>query len=66
MEGTSLQIVAFACEHCAYAAADMAGGLRQQYPPQIKIIQLPCTGKIDVLQVLQAFEDGIDGIMVAG
>jgi len=66
MVGTSLQIVAFACEHCAYAAADMAGGLRMQYPPEIKIIQLPCTGELNVLQVLQALEDGVDGVMVAG
>ena len=61
-----LQIVAFACEHCAYAAADLAGGLRMQYPPEVKIIQLPCTGKLDVLLVLQAVEDGADGVMVAG
>jgi F420-non-reducing hydrogenase iron-sulfur subunit len=61
-----LQIVAFACEHCAYAAADLAGGLRMQYPPEVKIVQLPCTGKLDVLLVLQAMEDGADGVMVAG
>ena len=61
-----IQILAFACEHCAYAAADLAGSLRIQYPPEIKIVQLPCTGKLDVLMVLQAFEDGIDGVMVAG
>ncbi len=61
-----LQIVAYACEHCAYAAADLAGGLRMQYPPEVKIVQLPCTGKLDILLVLQAFEDGADGVMVAG
>ena len=61
-----IQILAFACEHCAYAAADLAGSLRIQYPPEIKIVQLPCTGKLDVLMVLQAFEEGVDGIMVAG
>jgi coenzyme F420-reducing hydrogenase delta subunit len=66
MEMEALQIVAYACEHCAYAAADLAGGLRMQYPPEIKIVQLPCSGKIDVLMVLQAFEDGVDGVMVAG
>jgi coenzyme F420-reducing hydrogenase delta subunit len=37
-----------------------------QYPPAIKIVLLPCTGKLDVLLVLQAFEDGADGVMVAG
>ena len=60
------QIVAYCCEHCAYAAADLAGGLRMRYPPEIKVVQLPCTGKLDTLMILQAFEDGIDGIMVAG
>jgi len=62
----SLQIIAYCCEHCAYAAADLAGGLRMRYPPAIKIVQLPCTGKIDTLMVLNAFEDGVDGVMVAG
>ncbi len=61
-----LQIIAYCCEHCAYAAADLAGGLRMQYPPAVKIVQLPCSGKIDVLMVLRAFEDGADGVMVAG
>ncbi len=66
MSETMLQIVAYACEHCAYAAADLAGALRMQYPPEIKIVQLPCTGKLDILMALQALEDGVDGIMAAG
>jgi len=66
MESADCQIVAFCCEHCAYAAADLAGGLRLQYPAAIKIVLLPCTGKLDVLMVLQAIEDGADGVMVAG
>jgi F420-non-reducing hydrogenase iron-sulfur subunit len=66
MVETDIHILALACEHCAYAAADLAGSLRIQYPPEIKIVQLPCTGKLDVLLVLQAFEEGIDGVMVAG
>ena len=66
MEEINLQIVAYCCEHCAYAAADLAGGHRMQDPPQIKIVQLPCTGKLDTLMVLKAIEDGIDGVMVAG
>jgi len=65
-EERKLQIVAYCCEHCAYAAADLAGGLRIQYPPAIKIVQLPCTGKLDVLMALQALEAGVDGVMVAG
>ena len=59
-------IIAYCCKWCSYAAADLAGNMRLQYPPEIKIVELPCTGKIDVLLALQAFEDGIDGIMAAG
>jgi len=62
----AFQIVAYCCEHCAYAAADLAGGLRMQYPPAVKIVQVPCSGEVDVLMVLQALEDGVDGAMVAG
>ena len=60
------QIVAFCCHYCAYAAADLAGSMRLEYPPSIKVIELPCSGKLDVLYVLKAFEDGADGVMVAG
>jgi len=61
-----LQIVAYCCEYCAYAAADLAGGLRMQYPPTVKVVQLPCTGKLDILLALRAVENGADGVMVAG
>ena len=60
------QIIAYCCKHCAYAAADLAGGLRMQYSPSGKIVELPCTGRIDVLTILEAFEQGADGVMVAG
>ncbi len=60
------EIVAFCCRHCAYAAADLAGSMRLEYPAAVKVIELPCTGKLDVLYVLRAFEDGADGVMVAG
>ncbi len=61
-----LNIVAFCCHYCAYAAADLAGSLRLQYPPSVNVVKLPCTGKLDVLIVLDAFEHGADGVMVAG
>lgn len=64
--GWEPNIVAFCCRHCAYAAADLAGGLRLRYPASIKVIELPCTGKFDVLYALRAFEDGADGAMVSG
>jgi F420-non-reducing hydrogenase iron-sulfur subunit len=60
------EIVAFCCHYCAYAAADLAGSMRLEYPRSIKVIELPCTGKLDVLYALRAFEDGADGVIVAG
>jgi coenzyme F420-reducing hydrogenase delta subunit len=60
------QILAFACHYCAYAAADLAGSMRLNYPANVKIVQLPCTGKIDALYLLKAFERGADGVLVAG
>lgn len=66
VENSDLNIIAFCCEHCAYAAADLAGNLRMQYSPAIKIVQLPCTGRLDELMVLGAIEEGADGVMVAG
>ncbi len=62
----SPDIIAFCCHYCAYAAADLAGSMRLEYPPSIKVIELPCSGKLDTLYVLRAFEDGADGVMVAG
>jgi F420-non-reducing hydrogenase iron-sulfur subunit len=63
---TPLQILALCCHYCAYAAADLAGVLRMRYPAETKILELPCTGRLDLLEVLHAFEGGIDGVMVAG
>jgi F420-non-reducing hydrogenase iron-sulfur subunit len=60
------EIVAFCCRYCAYAAADLAVVMRLQYPPNIKIILLPCSGRLDVLEVLRTFEQGADGVLVAG
>ena len=59
-------IIAFCCHYCAFTAADLAGTMRQQYPSNIRIVRLPCTGKVFVNMVLEAFLDGADGIMVAG
>lgn len=60
------KIVAFCCNYCAFAAADLAGAMRLQYPPNVRIIRLPCTGTVDPLHLLKAFEDGADGVFVAG
>jgi F420-non-reducing hydrogenase iron-sulfur subunit len=66
MKGFEPKIMAFCCQHCAYAAADLAGAMRLQYPANVRIIEIPCSGKLDVVQVLHAFERGVDGVMVAG
>lgn len=65
-EGWEPTIVAFACHYCAFAAADLAGVMRLSYPPNVKVIRLPCTGKLDEYYVLRAFVRGVDGVFVAG
>jgi coenzyme F420-reducing hydrogenase delta subunit len=65
-EGQAPEIIVFACHYCAYAAADLAGSMRLQYPPTIRIIKLPCTGKLEVIHVLKALEAGADGVYAAG
>ncbi|TET91962.1 MAG: hydrogenase iron-sulfur subunit [Methanomassiliicoccales archaeon] len=60
------KIVAFCCNYCAYAAADLAGSMRLSYPPNVKVIRLPCSGKVEITYLLRALEDGADGVMVAG
>ena len=66
MEEFEPLIVAFCCHYCAYTAADLAGTMRLQYPPNIRIVRIPCTGKVDVRFLLEAFERGADGVYVAG
>ena len=60
------EIIAFCCHYCAFTAADLAGTMRQQYPSNLRIVRLPCTGKVDVNMILKAFLEGADGVMVAG
>jgi len=59
-------ILAFCCHYCAYAAADLAGSMRLQYPDNVRVLRLPCTGKGEVAHILAAFERGVDGVLVAG
>lgn len=58
------EITAFYCIYCGYMAADTAGSLRVQYPANVKFIRMPCTGKTDVRYLLEAFEQGADGVYV--
>ncbi len=60
------RIVGFLCNWCSYAGADMAGTSRMTYPSNIRIIRVPCSGRVDPLLVIKAFEMGADGVLVAG
>jgi len=60
------KILAIICNWCSYAGADLAGGSRIQYPPDIRAIRVMCTGRIDPLFILKAFQDGADGVLVSG
>ena len=59
-------ILCFACQWCSYAAADLAGVSRIQYPPNVRILRVPCSGRVDVLHVLKAFQRGADGVVITG
>jgi F420-non-reducing hydrogenase iron-sulfur subunit len=60
------KIVALVCTYCTYTAADMAGSMRLQYPPEVRIVKLPCTGKVDTIHLLKTMQAGVDGILVGG
>ena len=60
------QIVAFCCNWCTYAAADLAGTSRVHYPPNVKIVRVMCSGMVSPIYILKAFEGGADGVLVAG
>jgi F420-non-reducing hydrogenase iron-sulfur subunit len=60
------KIIAFLCNWCSYAGADLAGTSRLQYPPNIRIIRLPCSGRINPLYIIKALADGADGVLVSG
>ncbi|MBW1724202.1 MAG: hydrogenase iron-sulfur subunit [Deltaproteobacteria bacterium] len=66
MEKFEPTIVAFCCHYCAYTAADMAGSKRLCYPSNVKIIRVPCSGKVDAIHIMKALEKGADGVYVAG
>jgi len=60
------KILGFLCNWCCYAAADSAGVSRFQYPPNIRIIRIMCTGRMDPVFAVEAFIEGADGIFVGG
>ena len=60
------RILAFLCNWCAYAGADLAGVSRVQYPPSIRVIRIMCSGRVDPEFVVYGLESGFDGILVSG
>jgi F420-non-reducing hydrogenase iron-sulfur subunit len=62
----SPKVLGFLCQWCSYNGADLAGSMRLQYPPNLRIILVPCTGRVDILHLLQAFEVGADAVLVSG
>lgn len=62
--GFKPEITLFTCIYCGYMAADTAGALRIEYPANVKIVRLPCTGKTDIQYLLDAYDEGADGVMI--
>ncbi len=60
------KIMAFVCKWCTYSGADLAGTSRMDYAPNVRIVRLPCSGRIDQQFMIKAFEQGVDGIIVSG
>ena len=60
------KIVGIFCHYCALAAQDVAGGARMTFPPNIREVRVLCTGKVDVLYILKALEEGADGVLIIG
>jgi len=60
------KIIGFLCNWCSYAGADMAGTSRMSYEPNIRIIRVPCSGRVNPLLVLKCFQQGADGVLISG
>jgi len=60
------KIVAFLCNWCSYAGADLAGVSRAQYPPNVRVIRVPCSGRVNPFYIIKALQNGVDGVLVSG
>jgi len=60
------KIVAFCCNWCTYTGADLAGISRIQYPPNVRIIRVPCSGRVNPFYIVKALQEGADGVLVSG
>jgi coenzyme F420-reducing hydrogenase delta subunit len=65
-QGWEPKLLGFLCRWCSYAGADLAGTSRTKYPPNIRIIRVPCSGRVDPLFILKALRMGADGVLVSG
>lgn len=66
MDNFEPKILGFVCNWCTYAGADLAGTSRIQYPPNIRIVRLMCSGSVDPLYVLKSLLEGVDGVLIGG
>ena len=62
----NVEIVGFACSYCSFKASEMAGSLRLKYPEGVKVVQVPCSSRVDPAFVIKALFEGADGVFVAG
>ncbi|MCD4848826.1 MAG: hydrogenase iron-sulfur subunit [Candidatus Aegiribacteria sp.] len=60
------KILAILCNWCSYAGADLAGVSRMQYPPNIRVVRVPCSGRVDPLFIMKSLQAGFDGVLVSG
>lgn len=60
------KILAILCNWCSYAGADLAGVSRIQYPPNIRVVKVPCSGRVDPLFIMKSLQSGYDGILISG
>lgn len=66
MSDKNIKIVSFLCNWCSYGAADLAGVSRMEYPSDIRVIRIPCTGRMTPKFILSAFREGADAVWVSG
>ena len=60
------KILAILCNWCSYAGADLAGVSRIQYPPTIRVVRIPCSGRVDPLFIMKSLQSGFDGVLISG
>jgi len=66
MEEWQPKILAILCNWCSYAGADLAGVSRMQYPPNVRVLRVPCSGRVDPLFIVKSLQSGFDAILVSG